>query len=43
VDGSIPLSRRAAAEALAAFALVFAGCGAAVTNAHYDGALALWA
>jgi hypothetical protein len=39
VDGSIPLSRRAAAEALAAFALVFAGGGAAVTNAYYDGAL----
>jgi aquaporin NIP len=34
-----PLARRAAAEALAAFALVFAGCGAAVTNASYDGAL----
>lgn len=39
MDHSIPLSRRAAAEALAAFALVFAGCGAAVTNARYDGAL----
>jgi aquaporin NIP len=34
-----PLARRAGAEALAAFALVFAGCGAAVTNASYDGAL----
>jgi aquaporin NIP len=34
-----PLARRAAAEGLAAFALVFAGCGAAVTNARYDGAL----
>jgi MIP family channel proteins len=34
-----PLSRRAAAEGLAAFALVFSGCGAAVTNARYDGAL----
>ena len=33
------LSRRAAAEALAAFALVFAGCGAIITNAQYDGAL----
>ena len=33
------LVRRASAEALAAFALVFAGCGAVVTNAHYDGAL----
>jgi aquaporin NIP len=34
-----PLARRAAAEGLAAFALVFAGCGAAVSNARYDGAL----
>jgi MIP family channel proteins len=34
-----PLARRAGAEAFAAFALVFAGCGAAVTNASYDGAL----
>jgi aquaporin NIP len=34
-----PLARRAGAEGLAAFALVFAGCGAAVTNARYDGAL----
>jgi MIP family channel proteins len=33
------LPRRAAAEGLAAFALVFAGCGAAVTNARYDGTL----
>ena len=33
------LARRAAAEALAAFALVFAGCGAIVANAQYDGAL----
>ena len=33
------LPRRAAAEGLAAFALVFAGCGAAVTNAHYGGVL----
>jgi MIP family channel proteins len=33
------LARRAAAEGLAAFALVFAGCGAVVTNARYDGAL----
>jgi aquaporin NIP len=33
------LLRRASAEALAAFALVFAGCGAAVTDARYDGAL----
>jgi glycerol uptake facilitator-like aquaporin len=33
------LARRAAAEGLAAFALVFAGCGAIITNAKYDGAL----
>jgi MIP family channel proteins len=33
------LGRRSAAEAMAAFALVFAGCGAIVANAHYDGAL----
>ena len=34
-----PLARRAAAEGIAAFALVFAGCGAVVSNARYDGAL----
>lgn len=40
MSGSSPdLGRRAAAEGLAAFALVFAGCGAIVTNAEYDGAL----
>jgi aquaporin NIP len=33
------LGRRAAAEALAAFALVFAGCGAIVADAQYDAAL----
>ncbi len=33
------LRRRAAAEGLAAFALVFAGCGAIVANDVYDGAL----
>ncbi|MCA1678000.1 MAG: MIP family channel protein [Actinobacteria bacterium] len=33
------LGRRAGAEGLAAFALVFAGCGAIVTDARYDGAL----
>jgi aquaporin NIP len=33
------LARRAAAEGLAAFALVFAGCGAVVANAQYDSAL----
>lgn len=33
------LARRSLAEAIAAFALVFAGCGAIVANAVYDGAL----
>ncbi|MEA2418390.1 MAG: aquaporin [Thermoleophilaceae bacterium] len=33
------LLRRAGAEAVAAFALVFAGCGAIVADARYDGAL----
>ena len=33
------LARRAAAEGLAAFALVFAGCGAVVADARYDGSL----
>jgi MIP family channel proteins len=33
------LARRAAAEGLAAFALVFAGCGAVVTNATHQNAL----
>jgi MIP family channel proteins len=37
--GRPDLVRRALAEGLAAFALVFAGCGAAVTNATHDGAL----
>lgn len=39
MDQSLDLWRRALAEGLAAFALVFAGCGAIVTNANYDGAL----
>jgi aquaporin NIP len=39
MDDSLSLTRRAAAEALAAFALVFAGCGAIVANAVYGGAL----
>ncbi len=39
MDSSLPLSRRATAEAFAAFALVFAGCGAVVADARYDGAL----
>ena len=33
------LRRRAAAEGFAAFALVFAGCGAIIANAQYGGAL----
>ena len=33
------LVRRAGAEALAAFALVFAGCGAVIANVEYDQAL----
>ena len=37
-DG-IELWRRTAAEGLAAFALVFAGCGAIVADTSYDGAL----
>jgi aquaporin NIP len=39
LDGSVSLSRRAAAEGIAAFALVFAGCGAIVANAVYGDAL----
>jgi MIP family channel proteins len=38
-DGRPDLPRRAAAEGLAAFALVFAGCGAVVANAQYNEAL----
>jgi aquaporin NIP len=37
--GAPSLGRRAGAEAVAAFALVFAGCGAIVSDARYDGAL----
>ena len=33
------LARRAVAEGLATFALVFAGCGAVIANASYDAAL----
>src|SRR3954447_3367782 len=33
------LTRRALAEALAAFAMVFAGCGAIVADSRYDGTL----
>jgi aquaporin NIP len=39
VSERVGLPRRAVAEALGAFALVFAGCGAIVTNAHSHGAL----
>ena len=39
MDGSVSLGRRAAAEGLAAFALVFAGCGAIVADAVYGGTL----
>ena len=39
MDESLQLWRRAAAEGFAAFALVFAGCGAIVANASNDGAL----
>jgi aquaporin NIP len=42
-DGSVAravgLGRRAAAEGIAAFALVFSGCGAIVADERYDGAL----
>jgi aquaporin NIP len=39
VDRTLALWRRAAAEGLAAFALVFAGCGAIVADTVYDDAL----
>jgi len=39
MDRSLALWRRSAAEGLAAFALVFAGCGAIVANAQYGGVL----
>jgi aquaporin NIP len=39
MDPHLALWRRATAEALAAFALVFAGCGAIIANAQYHGAL----
>ncbi len=39
MDGSLQLWRRCAAEGFAAFALVFAGCGAIITNAQYGEAL----
>lgn len=39
MSNGVSLWRREAAEAFAAFALVFAGCGAIVANDRYDGAL----
>jgi aquaporin NIP len=39
MDGSLQLWRRCAAEGFAAFALVFAGCGAVVTNTQFGEAL----
>lgn len=39
MDASVALWRRALAEGFAAFALVFAGCGAIIADARYDGAL----
>ena len=39
MDRSLSLTRRAAAEGVAAFALVFAGCGAIVADAEHGGAL----
>jgi aquaporin NIP len=39
VEGRPDLSRRAAAEGIGVFALVFAGCGAIVTEAEHPGAL----
>ncbi len=39
MDPNLSLGRRAAAEGLAAFALVFAGCGAIIADLQYRGAL----
>ncbi len=39
MDRSLDLPRRALAEGLAAFALVFAGCGAVIANVRYGNAL----
>jgi aquaporin NIP len=39
MSNGLSLWRRATAEAFATFALVFAGCGAIVADARYDGAL----
>jgi aquaporin NIP len=39
MDRSLSLARRAGAEAIAAFTLVFAGCGAIIADHEYGGAL----
>ena len=39
MNNALQLWRRASAEGLAAFALVFAGCGAIVSDSEYGGAL----
>ena len=39
MDSSLSIFRRSAAEGLAAFALVFAGCGAIVADEFYGGTL----
>jgi major intrinsic protein len=39
MDGRLDLPRRAAAEGVGAFVLVFAGCGAIVADAEYGGTL----
>jgi aquaporin NIP len=39
MDSTLQLWRRAAAEGMATFALVFAGCGAIVADAEYGGSL----
>lgn len=39
MDRSLPLARRAGAEGLAAFTLVFCGCGAIIANQQYHTAL----
>lgn len=38
-DSRPSLARRSAAEGLAAFALVFAGCGAVITSAQFEGSI----
>src|SRR3954453_7218336 len=39
MEPNLSLARRGATEALAAFALVFAGCGALIANSDHDGSL----